>query len=284
MEVLISSMYVQFNLIVNQFLTSMCAFSNQTQIYAFHQTKKRFGIIRKRRPLLATSYGWLCIIDILLINPVIVCIGNNDEDYIINESINLFISDLFSMINSLILLTLELLILIRLWLLVFDHNFGLANVDRVWRETINANEISFWIKYKKTFGNLKYLLLIMFIFLFVCIITFIIIELIMIDTYQYWNMTHLHQTIQSILSIICIVAIILLLRLFDGLIDPYAIKKEMKCLIVIMLLFTITSLIIAHFIPFSDNIIQFSQHLCVIAYFLSMTFFQVSIMFLVQGV
>ena len=129
----------------------------------------------------------------------------------------------------------------------------------------------------------------MFIFLFVCIITFIIIELIMIDTYQYWdsNMAQIiYQTAQSILSFICIISIILLLRLFDGLVDPYSIKQEMKCLIIVMLLFTIISLIIAHFISFSAidvknnnmiDILEFSSHLCIILYFLSMTFFQVGV-------
>ena len=207
----------------------------------------------------------------MIIDPFVI-IGKSNQSYSLilgnntNDTINLFIYDMFAMTDSFILISLVILVLIRLWLLVFDHNFGLANVDRIWRETINANEISFWITYRQKFGQLKYF--------YIAMIIFLTLELLMNNI---WNMAHIYQSTQIILSILCILLIIFVLRLFNGLSDPHAIKKEMKCLILLMSLYTFISLIITT-ISMNKNtfeILEFGCRLCNVLYFLSMTFCQV---------
>ncbi len=50
------------------------------------------------------------------------------------------------------------IILCRSWLLYYDYKFSESSSDEIWRNIVNSNEENFWIKHRKTLGNIHFII------------------------------------------------------------------------------------------------------------------------------
>eukprot|EP01084_Bolivina_argentea_P236129 397130_1 len=129
----------------------------------------------------------------------------------------------------------------RSYLLYFDYNFAQATVDQNWRDKIISNEQNIWLKYRNSYGNIKFVIRFIFaingIFLIgLCCVTVVVVSEHNVSLFHYF-------TILGVGPIYTICIIYLLYKIRKSINDTFFIKKEITFLSTFVI-FRIVSLLI----------------------------------------
>lgn len=156
------------------------------------------------------------------------------------------------------------IILCRLWILYFDHRFSLANVDKIWQQSINisATDKNFWLNNRKTVGNVKYIIskilstFLLSLSVFYALLTVIVwIATGHVTSHNHTNEKHhdnefanlaviiIRMLALLVMIILCIISIVVMFFKANTILDHFKIKQELTYLLCILSVYTVMILV-----------------------------------------
>ena len=218
-------------------------------VHAFY-TQRESRFIQIRKPRLILLYCICGSLPTLIITSPLKAIfdisyslDSNDKT---SEETFKFIWWLLTFLQELVVSSMTIVIVLRCWLLYYDHQYEISIVDKNWRGVINPTTTDFWLKNRKTWGDTGFLTGFGFL-LFNCVL--IIFSVISISSLQTSNLTSLNAVSLFAITIPCYIFIASLIlygkqkKLFIVSTDKFKIIAELQYLSLSTLLMIIIYII-----------------------------------------
>jgi len=121
-------------------------------------TCTRLPAIKKRRPPLLIAYIAVASLDLLLLIPNVCLSVVMTSNVVTARAWWSLYGAVFSLCSDCVFVCLLMLTAMRAWVLHFDHEFGLAIIDRQWRNLINPSTNNFFTDNRTSLGGSRFLL------------------------------------------------------------------------------------------------------------------------------
>eukprot|EP01084_Bolivina_argentea_P268008 455108_1 len=179
--------------------------------------------LSSRYPQLIIVYCLISLITSIIVLPLVFHYEIKEQrDYGYYMEI---ISEFFEEALFMILLS---IIVGRSYLLYFDYNFAQATVDQNWRGKIVSNEQNFWLKYRNSYGNIRFVIHFLFAINGIFLIGLICVTVVIVSEH---NISLFHYfTIFGVSPFYTICIVYLLYKIRRSINDTFFIKKEITFL------------------------------------------------------
>eukprot|EP01083_Nonionella_stella_P318626 1165658_1 len=219
---------------------SMCVFSivcgiiGLVFVYQF-QAYSRSRFLKIRKPTLILLYCLFSLIMLLILSPIKLVLHLTGIN-------TLFWLWLFELIHNLCITCMLVVIGARCWLLYYDHLYSLSTVDMTWRGAINSNQRDFWLRHRKTWGDLGFISCVSII---IAVTVWIALCAVSIFALQHHVLLPLHVVTLILVVLPCCAAIFFIVLSKQlktlALYDEFQIIQEMKYLSLSTLLILLSS-------------------------------------------
>ena len=233
----------------------------------------------KHHPWMTLIYSLICSIQLLILLPTIIICHSID----IIEKYNFVTSLLILTHNEQLLhlsqimyeslhISLFLILIAKFWIIYYDYNFSLANVNKVWQSSINisVSENNFWLKHRKTFGNLRIIFWAIFVVNFVIFVVYLVMQIfgdnkhiIIFQSYGFDLCLFARLIVKIIIIIIASIVMWSILSKTRKVFDTYDIKQNGKklfiCFVVFLTISTINQCIFISQLQFDINDTEYSN-------------------------